>query len=329
MLLFVKQHITPFYLGDNVFKSKYDYFTKNEKNFNTVVFGSSRLYRQVNSLLLDSLLRDYKTSTFNFSAGGTYNPESYFLYERFIRTIDSGNIKIAFLELQQLHPYSSLNCQTTKASYWNNEDFLLYSFKYINSSTYSKEKKKNMYSSYFKSYIYSFFDFSFIKNVFVKTNENVIGENGFYPLEKAMAESTEDHKLELRWNSFHSNPEGINDRILSAQINMESIPNNALNSSHLDYLNHLIAISEQKGIHLIFVLAPRLKKEQYAELAILSSSLAKLNSIQLFQYPQYKELYEIQNSFDIGHLNTKGANILTNHLATEVKRIRKPIDHNK
>ena len=152
--LFLKKIITPFYIGDKIFSAKYADFLKRNEQFNSVVFGSSRLYRHVNSMYLDSLLTDYNISTYNFSNGGTYNPESYYLYDNFINSIESGNIKCAFIELQQLHPYSEGNCKTTKASYWNTTRYLFYSFDYINNSEYDSKTKHELYECYLKSYFF-------------------------------------------------------------------------------------------------------------------------------------------------------------------------------
>ncbi len=100
LLLIIKKNITPFYIGDPIFKAKFEDFINNKENFNTISFGSSRIYRHLNTTLLDSLLNNYYLSTYNLAVGATYNPESYYLYEELIQTLDSGDIKLTFVELQ-------------------------------------------------------------------------------------------------------------------------------------------------------------------------------------------------------------------------------------
>lgn len=322
LILITKKQITPYYLGDKVFNAKYEDYSRDEEQFNSVIFGSSRLYRHVNTLLLDSLLSDYNFSTYNFANWGTYNPESYFLYDNFLNSIDSGKIKIAFLELQQLHPYSNDNCRTTKASYWNTLKYLFFSIEYINHSNYIYEKKQELYKNYLKSYFFGLHDFLFLENILPSKKIKEIGENGFYPLEKAMNEHGVNNKYKKRWDEFHSDTLELENRIKAAKIDAETISPKALNKHHLKFLNSLITKSEQKGIHLIFVLSPRLKKDQYSELIPLSYALPQENIIQLYSYSRYNKFYLSDYSFDVGHLNTKGANLFTEHLALNVKEIK-------
>lgn len=320
-LLLIKKEIAPYYISDPIFKAKYDDFSKRKESFNSVIFGSSRLYRHVNVLYLDSLLNDYNLSTYNFSNGATYNPESYFLYDRFLESKDSENIKYAFVELQQLHPYSDSNTKTTKASYWNTIKYLYYSFVYINNSDYDSEKKQELYSCYLRSFFFGLFDFSFLKNIFKSSEIMDIGNNGFYPLEKAMNENDKNDGFKKRWEKLHSDTTLLKNRIESAKIKIESIPSKALNKYHLKFLNSLISRSSQKGVKLIYILPPRLTNNQYNELIPICNSLPPENTIILYSYSVYGDLYTIDNSFDIGHLNSKGANLFTKYISDDFKKI--------
>ncbi len=321
LFLFMKKWITPFYLGNELFKAKYEDYGKRHEVFNAVVFGSSRLYRHVNTVLLDSLLTDYGLSTYNFATGATFAPEAYLLYENFLQRTDSGTIETAFVELQELYRFSNQNWRTTNGSYWNNEKTLSYSIKYIKDSNYSEKEKKYLYRDYTKSYMYSFFDFLIFRNLLSTDKEKEIGINGFYPLDIAVKDGTRNNVYELRWEDFHSDTTKLASRIQSAQHAHETSSRLHLNETHLSYLNGLIEKSNQKGIHLFFVLPPRLTARKYNELVILSAHLPVDNSIQLYQYSKHEELYQVENSFDIGHLNSKGADIFSTYLAKEVGTI--------
>jgi len=323
LLLFIRKEVTPFYTGNLIFKTKYEDYTKRNEKFNAVIFGSSYVYRQVNTPLFDSLLNSYELSTYNFGTGALYNPESYFLYENFLQSLDSGEIKIAFLELQSLRHFLPENQMTTRASYWNNERILVYSIKYIHDSDYPKEKKYALYKVFIESYLYSFIDFSILENHFRHGNTKELGVNGFYHLEQAMLESRGNLAFENRWNDLQSGigKSKLAERVNAAQKVTESIPQEAINKTHLELVNHFIEASYDKGIHLIIFLPSRLAESQYDELLGISNSLPLKNSIQLYQYPKYRELYEVDNSFDYGHLNRKGADIFTKYFAIEVENI--------
>ena len=321
LLLFVRKEITPFYTGNLLFKTKHEDFTKRSEKFNTVIFGSSYVYRQINTPLFDSLLNKYELSTYNFGTGALYNPESYFLFENFLQSIDSGQVKIAFLELQTLRHFLPENQRTTRASYWNDERFLAYSINYIRDSDYPADKKYAMYKLFVESYFYSFIDFSIIENHFRHGNTRELGLNGFYHLEQAMLESTKNTAFENRWNNFQfgDGKSKLAERVIAAQKVTESIPQEAINKTHLELINHFIEASHDKGIHLIIFLPSRLAESQYDELIGISNSLPLKNSFQLYQYPKFSELYEVDYSFDYGHLNREGADIFTKYFAIEAE----------
>jgi hypothetical protein len=146
-----------------------------------------------------------------------------------------------------------------------------------------------------------------------------VGKNGYLSLESAMNIMRENAELKDRWNDFHSDTSELNSRIEAAQLASASISRNKVNTYHLNYLNSLIDNSRKKGIQLIFILPPRLAESQYDELVPLANALPENNVIKLFNYSDYSMLYKAEYSFDIGHLNTEGANLFTKFLAEEVK----------
>lgn len=318
----LKKFFTPYYLGDRTIYAKYTDFSERSENFNTVIFGSSRLYRHINSQLLDSLLIDHEFSTYNFAAPGTFNPATYYLYENFIDSRHSKEIDLAFIELQALSHYSESNCTTTIASYWNNTQYLIFSLSYINRSNYSFEVKKELYSCYLSSYLFGFYDFSNYLNLFRPINTDEVGENGFLSLEEAMKIKRENTSLIERWQNFHSDTSNISVRIEAANHAVTSSINLEVNTYHQQYLNSLIEKSRNKGIELFLIIPPRLSESQYNELVPLANTLPQSHVIELYNYSEFSDLYKSEYSFDIGHLNSKGANLFTKFLANEIKNIK-------
>ena len=314
-----KKFFTPYYLGDKTIYAKYTGFSERPEKFNTVIFGSSRLYRQINSHLLDSLMNERNFSTYNFAAPGTFNPATYYLYENFIDSRHSKTVDRAFLELQTLSHYTGSNCTTTTASYWNNAKYLLFSLNYINHSTYSADIKKELYSCYLKSYLFGFYDFSNFLNLFRPIDMDEVGVNGFLSMEEAMNIKDENASLIERWQDFRSDTSEISERIEAANQAVTTAMNYEVNTYHQQYLTSLIEKSRNKGIELIYIIPPRLTESQYNELVPLANSLPQNHVIELYNYSDYSEFYRAAYSFDIGHLNTEGANIFTKFLAEKIK----------
>lgn len=327
LILILKKLFTPYNWGNYDFDTKLTFFIENKENenFNTIFFGSSRIYRQVNTVYFDSLLKDLDIKSFNFSTPATFNPEAFFLYENFINKQYSKDIKYAFIELQDLKHLENSNIKTTKSSYWNNFYFFNYSINYILNSDLKFKSKLIKILSYFKSFLYGFTDFEFFKKeapLDKRKSKKRIGVQGFYSLDKELAETAGKNSFYKRWSEFNSDTTILSERIdgfyKAKKINSSK---NFINQYYLTYLNNLIEKSKKKGISLIFILPPRLTEKEYIELLPIANSLPPNNIIKLHDPDKFKDLYLAKNSFDIGHLNAAGANIFTKNLADEFKKI--------
>lgn len=92
------------------------------------------------------------------------------------------------------------------------------------------------------------------------------------------------------------------------------------NTEHLKMLLKLIDRSNRKGVHLIFLMPPRLQR--YEELLALKEELPSENVVEVANPNKYPMLYQVKYSFDVGHLNTKGAQFFSIYLARELEAIR-------
>ena len=146
--------------------------------------------------------------------------------------------------------------------------------------------------------------------------------NGFYSLEQEILDKKDNDNYYKRDSIFHSDYSLLNKRITAAKTIGKLKNNNVeLNEIHRKYLLRLISKSQNKGIHLVFVLPPRLDLEFYKELIPIVNSLPKSNTIELASFPEYKEFYKIENSFDSGHLNILGARLFSEEIAKKTKEI--------
>lgn len=318
--------LTPYSLGDSIYHSKVEYFKNHKEDYNAVFFGSSHIYRQVNSTLLASLLeqKGLEFKSYNFGTPGTYNPEGYFLYDKFIEKLDSGTLEYAVLELQVLNSVSDENYRTTKGSYWNTLEYYRYTNEYIEHSNYSEEKKNNLYANNKKSHLFRLFDLFILKNYLTRKKQEALN-NGYYSFEK---EVIGNPQLEERRRVFLSDTTVLGERIKAAQIDPKKISESYFNSIHFEKLQSLTEKSLQKGVKLFFIITPRMIEEEYKELVPLINSLPDEKTIELYQYDQYPKLYSSAFSFDVGHLNNTGADYFTTLLAKELskKLMNKPLE---
>lgn len=306
------------YSGNQLYRNKLNYFLKNKDSYNTLYMGSSRIYRQLNPAVIDSALSSYNIKSFNLAAPATFNPESYFLYENLINSNEL-KLKYAFIELHQLSVIAPRNITTAKNYYIADTDYLDFSFDYINASEQSLPKRIYHYITYSSSFLLRHFMIPAWKEI--SSDEITYPEkfNGYYSFSDELARSEEIDLLHRRKGFLRDTTVLINRaRSAKAWFNKDKMESAEVNTAHLKMLNHLIDISKDKGIELYFIIPPR--HEDYKELVGLIELLPN-RVIQFADYSQYPKLYTASNSFDVGHLNESGSQLLSAYFADKFRSI--------
>ena len=124
----------PYSYGNDRFDQKRQHIEKNIESFNTIAIGSSRTDVAFVPNLFDSLTSSLALHSFNFGAGGTANPESYYLTENFVKNLEEKDIEYVFMELTTLRNVSFSNLTTTRSSYFFNNQNYSYAVRVINQS---------------------------------------------------------------------------------------------------------------------------------------------------------------------------------------------------
>ena len=74
---------------------------------------------------------------------------------------------------------------------------------------------------------------------------------------------------------------------------------------NLDKIQQITEESKHKGIHVFWVIPPRLV--EYSEILPIADQLPPEHVIDVSDFNEYSEFYNIDYSHDRGHLNKKGA----------------------
>ena len=85
-------------------------------------------------------------------------------------------------------------------------------------------------------------------------------------------------------------------------------------------MEDLIILSEEQDIQVIFILPPRLGT-RYQDMLPAFTQLPETNKMELADPQEFPSLYTLKNSYDVGHLNERGATIYTKNLARLFKRL--------
>lgn len=311
------------YYGNELYRRKFEHFEASELTYNTVFFGSSRTFRQINPALFDSLLHDYEIKSFNCGAPAVSNPEQYYLYETFLKDPPPG-IRYAFMELKPINYISRVNLWTPRNYYWHTPDWVVYVYRYLSQSMLPFKNKIGYSLDYSFSLFLKYTHLGFLNMSHEKPakQEEILGYkgNGFLPLEDQIQLTPDDTAFEARREEFKRDTVILAQRIRQSVEDFGStISNEWLNRVHLTKLEQLIAQSTAKGIHLIFIIPPMLP--EYRETLALQQALPSQHVIELADYRKYPEFYSRENLFDHGHLNAAGAALFTTKLATDFSEL--------
>jgi len=309
------------YYGNPTYQNKFTFFSENINSYNAIVFGSSRMYRHFIPNLFDSLLNTPNLNTFNLAVAGGFNPETYYLYEKFLETIKPNQIKYAFIELQPVKEIAKKNMNTERVFYWLNLKYFLFSYRYIQNSNLTSNKTE-LLTILRKSFINKLIHSYNLKNIFFskQTSNNFFKTEGYSNTDEYSLHLPSNNELLERRQTFLSDTTTIQ-KIIAASI--VELNNSQLeyykNEVHLEKLLEIIETSKQKGIEVIFIIPPRISR--YEELYALKHYLPKTNVVDISNAEKYPLLYQSKYSFDVGHLNNAGAILFTEYVAQEIKNI--------
>lgn len=284
--------------GNKLMKEKISFF--NSGNYNFCVIGSSKVYRQFNAPLFDSLTQ-HKFKSFNLGVEGTFPPETYFLAENIIKNHNS-NLKNLMLEVRAVEGVRYSNLHTLRSFYWINfKRFGEYTRLINNSPQNFPRKGYNLFTSFISlgDQIINIGEGQYILSTYhqkLKEVNNFEIDQGFVALENQKIDLKENEKLrEFSVRNFSN----------------EIILNKPVNQSHIEYLEYLDLIAKKNGITLYFLIADSQKEWMYKETIPLFQQLPKDRTIMLADANIYPELYNPKYKANATHSNKIGADYFT------------------
>lgn len=320
----------PFHWGNPWYSSKLQYLEEqNQAQHNTFFFGSSRIYRQIDPSMFDSTVEradGIPTHSFNMGAPATFCPQSYFLYEKFLESDKAAQAKTCFLELMEVDGIRDFFMHQERTTYWQNPKDVIFAVRSIMANKRISLLAKLKYSSnYLISYSEKVLHLGHFGQQLTTRDyyhEKYAGpeKNGFFSLERDL-KTTDDlevkEHLSTRFAVPREDPNTIVKRKQSILRRYQTVTD-TIDQVNLERIKELIRQSKDQGIHLICLLSPRNASQ---ELVNLSRQLPKEHFIDMANPESFDELYTLDNSFDIGHLNDKGSTLYSKLLALEFSKI--------
>ena len=295
---------------------------------NALFLGSSLTGRQVLPSEFDSLnaASNVKTISYNFGLDASDPAELFANSNQVLNQADS-TLKYLIVELMPVIKFDNTRLHLLRfKSNFDTNQFI----NYIGISLFSNLPflaKLETILSKLTLYIEFQYKFGFLENAlkFKQNQSNINCRNdslsGFTP-----CISTTSPEVTFEGKMF-KNPhlKFLNEQLNTFRLNEESAQNILTNKTYFSTQNpnrvyatlimQLLATSNAKHVKMLFVLPPRLSKEDYSYLVPIYNSLPETIRIELANSYQYPEFYTIKNSYDLLHLNKSGAEIYTSELS--------------
>jgi len=335
LVVYPSLKIAPWTWGSDLLQFKREELLKNSKEYNTLIIGSSRVYRQVNPKLLDSVADpSLQLKSYNMGVNWLFAPETFYVLDQLTNT-DSLQFKFVVMELSKIRSIDFANFHTARIKYWYNWSNYIFTIKAVAASGFSIYEKVYTIFAHTVSYIDQLINLGYLtetakfKTDIVETGmENAnTGTDGFLPLSISEKSSKEENTMQ-RNRQFLSDTSVVTRRGEVSVTQFERFEKNPellkkYNRIYAENLNNMIAESEKKGIFLVFLLSPRIDNNQYKELLPLFNQIDPRHRIEISDGRKFPELYLAENSFDGTHLNKVGADLYTTILASRLSTLLK------
>ncbi len=324
----------PTWGNDNV-HIKTQYILENEQDVNTVFIGSSTVYRHLNPSVFDSEMpEEYGIRSFNLGSGRFAPPESYIYYKYLLS--QKTNVKYAFIELRDIFNILDENLHTARANYWYTPSYFLFTIRAIlnNKSLRNKEETNRKIRNHSLSFIENLLNVGLFKavirqkikeNRLVSRNLNeVLGEenNGFkgYYVERKKKQNKENAQSDTTRMAKKMDQ-------VARKFGKYERKNFDCNQVHLKEIEELIRFSDEKGVHLVFFLNPKIAVRKYEEFIPIMQHIDNVHILELADSRKYPQLYAAKYAYDNSHLNVKGAELISKLAANKFTAILSEIEN--
>ncbi|WP_157837434.1 hypothetical protein [Chryseobacterium sp. P1-3] len=278
-------------------------YLKEHPEYNMYFVGSSRINNQIDCKLIDRKISGIKS--YNLGASASFDLESFQTME-YILENPSFKPKYIVLELQDRVKITSINLKTERSFGVFNFDNTLFAVK-----SQQEEHNYKQIALSFVSFVFNVFHFNKMPDeraVKQAHNYSIDQNQGFSPLDSSGIPRTKEAELK----------KVIKRRLVNYYADHE---NYKPNSVVVKKINELAEKCKKKNIQLIlFIPGPAEPNGKKFYSYVNALNVPVINFMNPAEYP---ELYWCQNRWDYGHLNEKGAKILSTKMVPFLETIVK------
>ncbi|MEO9964295.1 MAG: hypothetical protein ABJF11_00810 [Reichenbachiella sp.] len=299
----------PFANSDSEFIKKHADYLNNHSESEVLFLGSSRVKHHIIPYVFDTSLNENRTlDSYNLGVSLLTPPHSYYLLEEILNH-PAEDLKFIIIEMERVTV-----SKKQEACHFLDADAVFFSGKAIldsEMSYYKREFFTQLGLEYFRGLMNYGFLSEYPLNMKYSSDIDGLYQRGFMSIDQQYIRSGNNKLLARRHNL--DSLELAQKKAINTPLH-DSIDH--INQTHLDKINDLIELSNDRGIRLIFLLGTRTEFD-HKELRELYNAISPHHKIDLGNSIKFPELYSKEYYWDRGHYNEKGAILYTKTLAKE------------
>ena len=299
------------------------FYEVHASEYNTLFIGASGTRYQIDPKIFDSINPSgtFKTKSYNFGVDGACPTELFSIFKHLTNNKPAA-LKHVFVELTLIDNFDQGQLHSLRRkSYYGLEQYV-YALPLTLESNYSWAAKGNILLFDLCNLIEGTFKINMLKSALdfkkaqaglerARTVKNFIG----------LTTDEMPQKISIKGKYANRHEKFLMESIPELKANTESaqtmftdrnfLAGAKTDGAYLKMVHEMLNIAHQKGVDLIFVLCPRLSKENYLDLLPVYYNIPKANRIQLADANEYPDFYKVEYSYDIKHINKSCVPIYT------------------
>lgn len=307
---------------------KYEYYQAHKDDYDTLFFGSSRVYSHIIPDIFDQTAsaEGHSVNSYNFGIPAMRAIDSTVLLEE-ILSDPPKNLKWVFFESILDKGYEPIpNARTNRSMYWHNWENTQFAAKYILSSDESLPNKAVLLASHLLPFVYHQLNvgrlFSqLLPSTFTTEEQTVAAEftatEGFYALSD---ETTPERQYFLNAQQAYLDSVAVLGGRTADEPWTQSVADEAyLSANKVMLLNRVSEAVRAAGAEPIFIDPPSLHLDNDFQAA---EQLGTIDRLLTYRDPnRFPQLYKPENRYDVDHLNRSGSEEFTRLIAEDFSQM--------
>lgn len=308
--LFGFRSLAPYYYANPDIVAKFGYLRENT-SFDLLFLGSSRVYRHVDPDIIDEIMGESNTSSFNLGAGGTYGLEVLHLAENILLKDDFTKLRYLVVELQLPEVIDDQNLHAARSKYYLDTSRCNQALDFLHA--YYPDQANALSKNFRIAWLERSLSIGMIRaqaySLFVPVQgRKKIGpaNNGYVNLDVALGQAG--------GGGFHQRRQAFLSRLDSferdIQDHVQSFSDIQPHSAGMAYLKahlDLIELGRERGVHVVFHLSPIMRGRSQSGTEWMRRRLPYEHIVDMSNPQEYPEFYDSSLYFDHGHFNAEGA----------------------